>query len=272
MAKYTIANTYAPTILQLWTLDSPHSFLTPLLTTRPHEPIIVTSYHYLISMYAHATLLARRPLTPCIRRSSDRIVGGGRRCMMCTLFLEARTRISDGWSGRHTIFVIISHHFPKWIIPPPLFRIHPLCGQLDCPCSSSRTSRTWYEPKLHPRFRFGCGEIAILAEPTPEPGVRILLSRTSGALGSHLNWTRTSGFRFGRDLDWTRRCGFRFGHKVPEPAPNRTADSLWTMNVIEAVSWTFKNFQDHPRLHIPSPTLTQLSPTDNVSIQYQTPR
>jgi hypothetical protein len=46
---------------------------------------------------------------------------------------------------------------------------HPL---RHCPRFGSRTSRTGCEPEPHPRFRFGCGEMAILAEPAPEPEVR----------------------------------------------------------------------------------------------------
>jgi hypothetical protein len=45
---------------------------------------------------------------------------------------------------------------------------------LDCPRFGSRTSCTRCEPEPHPRFRFRCGEMAIFAEPTPEPEVRKL--------------------------------------------------------------------------------------------------
>ena len=43
---------------------------------------------------------------------------------------------------------------------------------LDCPQCGSQTSRTGCEPELHPRFRFEVWQMAILAEPAPEPEVQ----------------------------------------------------------------------------------------------------
>ena len=88
--------------------------------------------------------------------------------------------------------------------------------------------QNWVRTWTTLRFRFRCGKMAILAEPAPEPEVWKLWwenflaylaqirSWTSGAPGSHLNWTWTSGFRF--------------RHKVPEPEP-------WGLAKVQVPTW-----------------------------------
>jgi len=90
--------------------------------------------------------------------------------------------------------------------------------------SGLRCGKQQFLPNLHLNQRFGdlTGKKFWLLLPY----LAQIRSQTSGALGSHLNLSWTSGFRFSRRLDWNQRCRFRFRHKVPKPALNWTTDSL----------------------------------------------
>ena len=74
---------------------------------------------------------------------------------------------------------------------------------LDCPQCGSQISRTGCEPELHPRFRFEVWQMAILAEPAPEPEVR--------RVGWEIFWASFSMFSPNQVLN-LRHTGF-----APEP-------------------------------------------------------